>query len=67
MSKHEAIKIAFELLLRWQGSSYHASKVNGPWPSWKGHKVYNKVNIKLMWDIDVENKETLPIEFWKDP
>ncbi len=31
-----------------------------PWPSLKGHR---KINIALVWDIDVEN---IPVKFWKE-
>ncbi len=34
-------------------SSYHTGKVSWSWPRLKGHKGYNKVNIRSMWDIDV--------------
>ncbi len=36
------------------------------WPliSLKGYKDYRKVNIELIWDIDVESN---PVMFGKDP
>ncbi len=34
---------------------YHANNISWTWPSLKGHKGNRKVNIKIIWDIDVEN------------
>ncbi len=52
----------------WKGSKHSSENYctkNSSWtlPHLKGHKGRRNVNIKVVWDIDVEN---IPIDFQND-